>query len=158
MLSTIPWDEDSRPLSVLRERTGFFSFDFLRKGNSRLRLSNRLLKEHYSHPAVGASPPSELIYEAMDLATGYAAGRKLITTAKGYLGLGTSLARKGDAICILRGCSMPVILRPVVDGTRCEDATRWTLVGECYVHGIMDGEATEFAEADPSITRTFEIC
>jgi hypothetical protein len=44
-------------------------------------------------------------------------------------------ARLGDAVCVLIGCSVPVCLR---EGT---SSGTWTLVGECYVHGYMHGEA-----------------
>ncbi|KAF6811522.1 ankyrin and het domain protein [Colletotrichum sojae] len=45
-------------------------------------------------------------------------------------------AQVGDAICVLFGCSVPVILRETSDGYV-------ELLGEAYVHGYMDGEAVE---------------
>lgn len=42
----------------------------------------------------------------------------------------------GDIICILHGCSVPVVLREKQSGYM-------SLVGEAYVHGVMDGEALE---------------
>lgn len=84
-------------------------------------------------------------------------GRKLAISAKGYLGLASSLAQPGDAICILLGCSVPVILRPI-HGNVLDNAARLTLVGECYVHGIMNGESMKAAEDDLSVLRTFDIC
>ncbi|KAF6820632.1 hypothetical protein CPLU01_12721 [Colletotrichum plurivorum] len=45
-------------------------------------------------------------------------------------------ANVGDLICILFGCSVPVVLGQMSDGYV-------TLVGEAYVHGKMDGEAIE---------------
>lgn len=54
--------------------------------------------------------------------------------------------KAGDLICILHGCSVPVILREEEDGFV-------KLVGESYVHGKMDGEAvTDFEE-----TKTWEV-
>ncbi|KAL1857087.1 hypothetical protein Daus18300_010430 [Diaporthe australafricana] len=52
-------------------------------------------------------------------------------------GLGPREAKAGDCICILHGCSVPVILK------RVEDSGEWRLVGECFVYGLMDGEAME---------------
>ncbi|KAL5317114.1 hypothetical protein ACEPPN_014208 [Leptodophora sp. 'Broadleaf-Isolate-01'] len=49
-------------------------------------------------------------------------------------GLAPPEAREGDCICILFGCSVPVVLRAVTPD-------RHSFVGECYVHGMMDGEA-----------------
>lgn len=40
---------------------------------------------------------------------------------------------RGDKICVLYGCSVPVILRQV--------NAYHILIGECFVHGIMEGEA-----------------
>jgi hypothetical protein len=45
-------------------------------------------------------------------------------------------AGKGDVICVLFGCNVPVLLR------RC--ATEgYELVGECYLDGFMNREALE---------------
>lgn len=53
---------------------------------------------------------------------------------RGRLGLAPKTAMPGDIICILFGCSVPVLLRSRKEGG-------YTLVGECYLHGVMDGEA-----------------
>ncbi|KAK8913203.1 hypothetical protein VCV18_011675 [Metarhizium anisopliae] len=51
------------------------------------------------------------------------------------LGLGPAKAQIGDTICILHGCSVPVILRQL------ETQDVWEIVGECFVYSLMDGEA-----------------
>jgi len=52
------------------------------------------------------------------------------------LGLSPRYAREGDIICILYGCSVPVVLRPSEDiKEEC-----WQLIGEAYVDGMMEGE------------------
>jgi hypothetical protein len=61
--------------------------------------------------------------------------RRLITTEKGWVGLSAIPARQGDAVAILMGSDAPVVLRPVED--------YYEVVGECYIHGVMDGEAVE---------------
>lgn len=55
--------------------------------------------------------------------------------AKHVFGLGPRRAEKGDLICILFGCSVPVTLR------RHDSESCYELIGECYVHGKMEGEA-----------------
>ena len=70
--------------------------------------------------------------------------RTLVLTKKGYLGLGPRKARKGDLVCILYGCSVPVILRKYGQGHR--------FVGESYIHGLMDGAAVN----QQSLRDTFE--
>lgn len=42
----------------------------------------------------------------------------------------------GDKICVLAGGKLPFILRPLEPNT-----SRFKLVSECFVKGIMDGEA-----------------
>ena len=58
--------------------------------------------------------------------------RSFVTTEKGYLGIEPSGARKGDVLCVLKGGDVPFVLRGKENGY-------WELVGEAYVHGIMDG-------------------
>lgn len=67
-------------------------------------------------------------------------GRRLMVTAKGYFGLASCLAQQGDHICILYGCSRPVILRPNAD------SATYTFIGDSYVHGVMEGEAMKWRE------------
>jgi hypothetical protein len=68
-----------------------------------------------------------------------------LTKEKNFLCLGPSNShssltiQENDVIFVLQGCSVPVILRP-----HPPPGDYYSLVGECYVHGIMDGEA--FAE------------
>lgn len=65
--------------------------------------------------------------------------RLFISKKKEWIGLAPSVAKEGDIICILHGCSVPVLLRPRLESGE----TLFRLVGECYVHGIMDGEAID---------------
>ncbi|KAG4425966.1 hypothetical protein IFR04_000910 [Cadophora malorum] len=58
--------------------------------------------------------------------------RRLLTTRKGYVGLAHAQSEIGDMICVLEGCTVPMILRPCNRGFR--------LVGDAYVHGVMNGE------------------
>ncbi|KAE9368056.1 HET-domain-containing protein [Stipitochalara longipes BDJ] len=55
---------------------------------------------------------------------------------KGYIGLAPASAIPGDIVCVIFGAIVPYILRRVSD-------KGFELVGEAYVHGIMDGEAIE---------------
>lgn len=60
--------------------------------------------------------------------------RTLFVTQSGYIGLGPLTMQPTDMICVLLGCSVPVVIRK-------ESLNRHVLIGECYMHGIMDGEA-----------------
>lgn len=55
-------------------------------------------------------------------------------TANGYIGLFPEHSPAGDGVFVSVGCHTPYILRPRGD-------EKFMLVGECYVHGIMGGEA-----------------
>ncbi|KAF5012040.1 hypothetical protein FDECE_1899 [Fusarium decemcellulare] len=62
--------------------------------------------------------------------------RRLGITQKGYLGLFPQRAKEGDDIYVLENCVVPYVMRPATSGNL-------RLVGECYIHGIMEGEAVE---------------
>ncbi|KAK3369879.1 hypothetical protein B0H63DRAFT_485692 [Podospora didyma] len=60
-----------------------------------------------------------------------------------------SVAKKGDLVCVLAGAEVPLLLRPT-DG----NSSRYQLIGECFVMGIMHGEMVEdYGEAE-----TFLLC
>jgi hypothetical protein len=63
--------------------------------------------------------------------------RTLILSSNGHLALAPYPTLPGDKICILYGFHAPVILRPCAD----DDDASYTLVGDAYVHAMMDGEA-----------------
>ncbi|KAI1082076.1 heterokaryon incompatibility protein-domain-containing protein [Whalleya microplaca] len=60
-------------------------------------------------------------------------GRRPFLSETGYVGLGPSDLESGDTIAIPYGSRVPFALRQQADDT-------YQLVGELYVHGIMDGE------------------
>ena len=61
--------------------------------------------------------------------------RRVLITEKGHIGSAPPTAEEGDIVCVLYGCSVPVILRKV------QDQELYEFVGECYLHGFMDAEA-----------------
>jgi len=68
--------------------------------------------------------------------------RKFFTTSTGkFFGLGPDGLQNGDVIAVLYGCSVPVVLRAA------EHKMHYKLVGECYIHGLMDGQAV----TDPNL-------
>ncbi|KAF8861653.1 hypothetical protein BDZ45DRAFT_250827 [Acephala macrosclerotiorum] len=68
------------------------------------------------------------------------------------LGLTPKETKVDDIICILLGCTVPVILRAVKGGRVAE---LYQLIGEAYVHGIMDGEAVESEKSVEGETLTW---
>ncbi|KAE8354715.1 heterokaryon incompatibility protein-domain-containing protein [Aspergillus coremiiformis] len=81
--------------------------------------------------------------------------RRFFITARGRIGLGPTSMKKGDRVYILPGGRTPFILRPNRRGQarvrQGLDLHRYTikprlpqrLLGDCYVHGLMDGEAMD---------------
>ncbi len=65
-------------------------------------------------------------------------GRRLFRTQKGYVGLGPKDIRNGDIVSVLLGGQVPFILRKLED--------TYILIGESYIHGIMNGEALDGAD------------
>ena len=64
------------------------------------------------------------------------------------MGTGPLATRPGDFVFVLRGGSMPFVLRPLgqrpeVDFLKNPTAICCSLVGFCYIHGIMDGETMD---------------
>lgn len=69
-------------------------------------------------------------------------GRQLYITERGYMGLCRPSVKEGDEVHIISGGPAPFILRPAEDRSA-GDVPCYTLMGDCYHHGIMDGEATQ---------------
>ena len=67
--------------------------------------------------------------------------RSFATTQKGYLALVPRKATPGHLVCVLRGGNVPFILKWRED-------EYFELVGEAYVHGIMDGEIVRDAQKE----------
>jgi hypothetical protein len=72
----------------------------------------------------------------------------LMTSSTARLGMVPEGAMKGDLVCILFGCSVPVLLR------RTKDEDSFTVIGECFLDGCMAGEA--IGQSD-FVERTFCI-
>ena len=66
--------------------------------------------------------------------------RKIFVSKQGYVGLSAHSVRPGDQICVLFGVSTPYIVRPSsISG-------EYLFLGECYVNGLMNGEAIQLWE------------
>jgi hypothetical protein len=66
----------------------------------------------------------------------WAKNRRFCSTTSGRIGWVPSNTEKNDLICILYEGQVPYVLRPCEGG--------YKLVGECYIHGLMEGEAIEW--------------
>jgi hypothetical protein len=96
--------------------------------------------QHFLSLVSKANPPSSSlksypqdVHEFVVTVNHINKGWSFFKTIQGHIGLGLDCLWIGDIVCILFGAGVPFILRPEDD--------HYLLVGECYVHGIMDGEA-----------------
>jgi hypothetical protein len=72
--------------------------------------------------------------------------------------------KKGDLNCILPGYSVPVVLREVGPRRKGKEGkddqtgkVYYLFLGECYVYGMMDGEAFAIRNQGHIEYQTFEI-
>jgi len=62
--------------------------------------------------------------------------RGFAITRRGWFVVGPDIMEAGDVVVVLYGGRTPFLIRRRAGGT-------WMLVGECYVHGMMNGEVFE---------------
>jgi len=78
------------------------------------------------------------------------AHRRLLVTKRGYIGVAPWNAEVGDVVAVLHGGDTPFLLRPA------GKLGEYELVGECFVYGIMGGEALAWEHAVAAV-RNFRI-
>ncbi len=79
----------------------------------------------------------------------FSVGRIMCATTAGYIGRIPHGSAVNDIICVFTGGSVPIVLRDNGDGC-------YEFIGECYVHGIMDGETMKRDDLT-SLSRDFKI-
>ncbi|KAL8716834.1 MAG: hypothetical protein Q9225_005867 [Loekoesia sp. 1 TL-2023] len=135
--------------SVLKEIIRSNVFDFCLRaleGDADFRVAGRAIKEYFwarSRLEEGINP--------VDLRAGLMqrdrvnVRRRMATTERGYVGMVVETVEREDVIAVLQGCSMPMVLRRAkIPPEEDQDGDRWQVVGECYLHEIMDGEAMDW--------------
>ena len=61
--------------------------------------------------------------------------RKFCLSLEGRIGWVPRAAQTGDIISLMRGSTVPIIIRPT------QQENSYLMIGQSYIHGIMDGEA-----------------
>lgn len=96
-------------------------------------------------------------------------GRSFITTREGYIGFASMAAQPGDVVLVILGCDSPMLLRPtsVSNAKRISQGLvtvvyelKWLVVGNCYMPGLMNGEAIygQMGEEDVRFTLSCDGC
>lgn len=73
----------------------------------------------------------------------WSAVRRFCFTSNGRLGQLAPGSEPGDRICVLSGGEVPFVIRPTTSG---DTEGMYQLVGECYLDGMMDGEAWKLSD------------
>ena len=71
-------------------------------------------------------------------------GRNFCITENGHVAWVSLYAKKGDEICVFRGCRFPFVIRTC--GPR--HNRKYRLRGDCYLHGLMEESLFEKARTD----------
>ncbi|KAF1996530.1 HET-domain-containing protein [Amniculicola lignicola CBS 123094] len=100
-----------------RRKKGFFTLDNLR-----------------------SRKPRETLEDARKSFRAALRNRRFAVTERGYFALVPRGAKAGDAVCVFEGGYVPFIVRLTGSGSDYE------LVGESYVHGIMQGQAMSMSD------------
>lgn len=79
--------------------------------------------------------------------------RVWFSTSRGDIGCGRRCIEVGDLVVVLFGARVPFVLRPQGKGID----RRYELIGDCYVHGMMDGEAIEMWQTGVLDVETFSL-
>ena len=101
------------------------------KRNASFRLGGRSLQSFFQDLRAMEHEP-EQYFQSLGRMASWMWSRRLAVTESGYIGVMPRVARSGDVIALIPGCSCPILLRAQGD-TFC-------IVAECYVQGIMQGE------------------
>ncbi|KAH0544776.1 hypothetical protein FGG08_001143 [Glutinoglossum americanum] len=164
---------DSRLVAFWHTLCGGIETSLKDSGRSSRRLKGSTDLSRYSRwAAFTASPyPNPVLWDnetnhiILDTETA-TNGRRFFTTEKGYFGFAPQKCEEGDLVVVLAGGSVPYIIRPLsrasqlrkafgflMQGADFPRAIRaaiklcsrrcYAILGDSYVHGIMDGEVFE---------------
>ena len=103
--------------------------------------------EHLDRVFVPGKPDASRFHEAFLSAC---RGRRFFVTKKGYMGMGPQNLKEGDAVVIIFGGQVPYVLRQADDDTS-------KFVGDCYVPGLMQGEAIDSWRETNAPCKFFEL-
>ncbi|KAH8659225.1 heterokaryon incompatibility protein-domain-containing protein [Tricladium varicosporioides] len=124
----------------------YFRWSGWRLANRKMMVLGKYLDEYFSEFI--PSDANEFDHtEAYSCNNRTSQGRRFITTMNGYMGWAPdnmfdsdqNQVQPGDKIAILFGCSTPIVVR--------SQNGYFQVLGEAYIHGLMDGEALAFLES-----------
>ncbi|KAL5329485.1 hypothetical protein ACEPPN_002999 [Leptodophora sp. 'Broadleaf-Isolate-01'] len=142
---------------LANQREYYFRWSEWRRANEEFSVFGKPLDRYLSETIPEGS--NEYDYtEAYSCNNRTSQGRRFLTTMNGYMGWGPDnmfgadikQIRPGDKIAILFGCSTPIVVRP--------HGEYYQVLGEAYIHGLMDGEGLRFLESNQCQVQDFIFC
>ena len=135
------------------EPPGYFSrgriaFNRLINQNADFIIAGKQLSSYFPSTLVSSA---EDLREPLENIFRFARTRRFMVTLGGMLGFVPHYALQGDSVFILFGCNVPIVLRAV-------EKQHYKVVGGCYLHGIMEGEAMERLEAGQRHVEEISLC
>ncbi|MCJ1243494.1 hypothetical protein MMC30_000691 [Trapelia coarctata] len=127
--------------SPIKDIVGSNVFDWcvrFLKGNADFQVAGRRMEEYLWKDVEPEKIDAVHLRDALMQRDRVNLGRRLVTTERGYVGMALETVERADVVAVLLGCSTPMVLRQVQGDS---GYLRWKVVGECYLHGIMNGEA-----------------
>jgi hypothetical protein len=101
--------------------------------STRERMSKEDLKTFMNPVKATGSKKVEMLTTACHAFEAGMRKRRIAITRNGYIGAVPQNTQSGDFICVLFGCSVPVVVR--------KRGQEYSFIGESYLHGFMDAEA-----------------
>lgn len=77
------------------------------------------------------------------------AGCRIFWTDNDYIGVIPTLVERGDQLCVVNGCTFPIVLRKIDRG--------WAHIGACYVYDITGLHPIDVIKRDGLEVQTFDI-
>ena len=151
---------DDSPLRALTKTHIFACCVRYLKNNAALRIAGHALREYLITDMRPADVDARVLREALMQSDRVNIQRRMVVTRKGYVGMVPEATRESDVIVALLGCSMPMVLRPVrsPDDDDGRGREQFQVVGECYVHGLMDGQAMAWLEEGEVKLEDITLC
>ncbi|KAH8693273.1 heterokaryon incompatibility protein-domain-containing protein [Talaromyces proteolyticus] len=111
---------------------------------------------------------SPLVKEYLEMVLCATYSRRLSISSRGLWALVPAKSKKGDKLCIINGCSVPIVLRAHEAGCNFQGECNcrknnnseeriYEMIGESYIHSMMDGEALLYQQKNGIKERAFKI-
>jgi hypothetical protein len=144
-----PLDNQGAGWDYVHQTTFYERFHKFRKENETLLIGGRYLRDFFDKANTCCHEP-ERTAQTLKFVVLSLVGQRIIMSSTGYIRLSPESAQPGDILAILHGCKFPVVLR--------RHGNCYRVIGECYLHGFMDGEVLDMVKAGKYSVEKFKLC